>query len=440
MDVVLVHGYNVTSTKTYGVLPQRLKAAGHKIKDVYLGKYVTLDDDIRLPDIVRAFDVALRDVYKASFGKSKFACLTHSTGALVVRTWIDAYYASSMASMPLSHLMMLAPPNNGSRLAELGKSRLSRLRSLVGVEPGMKVLDALELGSSYQWELNSSWMRKKLHAAPGFYPVVIAGQWIDKKIWDSIIPATYERGADGVVRTCAANLNMQKITVEPGGRVLREVMGGIPLLITPKTSHSDENHGIMGSIPSQGNHPVLSAILSVLDVESREAYDELEADFAMKTTLLQRKESYYDGSKLDRYCQMVFRVTDNMGNTIDDYALELVDSSQRGDRLPSGFFGDKHKNLVNPEYFVYYLNYDRLSEVRGGKLGFRVQSTPNTPLIGYEETVFMAPLNVESLLKPNQTTFVDVVMKRRINKNVFRLTKDFSYQKITDTAGPEWID
>src|SRR4051812_6134838 len=148
MDVVLVHGYNVTATSTYGVLPQRLKAAGHNIKDVYLGKYVTLDDDITIPDIVRAFQAALLDVYDGKLDKP-FACLTHSTGGMDARAWVSTYYGDSMASLPMSHLIMMAPPTNGSRLAELGKSRLSRLRSLVGIEPGVKVLDALELGSEF---------------------------------------------------------------------------------------------------------------------------------------------------------------------------------------------------------------------------------------------------------------------------------------------------
>src|SRR5262245_11518829 len=147
MDVILIHGYNVTSTKTYGVLPQRLSSAGHNVKDVFLSKYVTLDDDISLPDLERASEAALRDLYGARYGKTKFACITHSTGALVARSWIDTYYGQSITKLPMSHLIMLAPPTHGSRLAELGKSRLSRLRSLFGIEPGLKVLDALELGS-----------------------------------------------------------------------------------------------------------------------------------------------------------------------------------------------------------------------------------------------------------------------------------------------------
>src|SRR5213082_2821646 len=128
MDVLLLHGYNVTSTKTYGVLPRRLKKAGHNVKNVYLSKYVTLDNELTLFDLIKAFHSALLDVYGSKLEKSRFACLTHSTGGLVARGWISTYYSNRMKSLPMSHLIMMASPNHGSRLAALGKSRLSRLR------------------------------------------------------------------------------------------------------------------------------------------------------------------------------------------------------------------------------------------------------------------------------------------------------------------------
>src|SRR2546430_1325291 len=112
MDVLLVHGYNVTSTKTYGVLPQRLKNAGHHVKNVYLSKYVTLDNELSLPDLIKAFQAALEDVYGAKLEKTRFACLTHSTGGLVARGWVSTTYSNRMKSNPMTHLIMMASPNN----------------------------------------------------------------------------------------------------------------------------------------------------------------------------------------------------------------------------------------------------------------------------------------------------------------------------------------
>ncbi len=440
MDIILVHGYNVSSTSTYGVLPKRLADAGHTIKDVYLSKYVTLDDDITLADIVKGFDAALHDVYGAQYGKTEFACITHSTGGLVARAWVSTYFGGALDQMPMSHLIMLAPPTNGSRLAELGKSRLSRLRSLVGIEPGLKVLDALEIASEYQWDLNTDWIRRKLYAAPNFFPFVIAGQWIDHKLWDAIVPATYERGSDGVVRASAANLNMLRLNVAPDGIVSREVMDGVAYLVVPKAAHSDKTYGIMAGIPASGPHAALNAILSAIDVRTRADYAAVVTDFNSRTNALQSNDTYYDGSKLDRYCQIVFRVTDNRGVPLPDYAIELLDASGTGRALPSGFFGDKHQNEINPEMFGYYLNFDRMKDLAGGKFGFKVQCAADSPLVRYPDTIFIGSADVDSILKPNQTTFVDVVLNRQLNKSVFRLTENIAKQDIPGKIGDEWIE
>src|SRR3954466_15425719 len=101
MDILLIHGYNVTSTKTYGVLPARLKKAGHRIRNVYLSKYVTLDNELTFNDLVRAFQAGLVDLYGSSLGKSRFACVTHSTGGLLLRAWVSAYHGKKMSGCPL---------------------------------------------------------------------------------------------------------------------------------------------------------------------------------------------------------------------------------------------------------------------------------------------------------------------------------------------------
>jgi hypothetical protein len=69
------------------------------------------------------------------------------------------YAVSKDRVCPMSHLIMLAPANFGSALAQLGKSRISRLKTwFEGVEPGTGVLDWLELGSPEAWKLNRAWI------------------------------------------------------------------------------------------------------------------------------------------------------------------------------------------------------------------------------------------------------------------------------------------
>src|SRR5689334_2283181 len=138
--VVFIHGYSVTSLETYGELPLRLRneAASRnislKIEDIFLGRYVSFNDHVRLADVA----TALHNALQAQIPNDKsFVCITHSTGGPVARLWLHTYFGKEKKKSPMSHLIMLSPANHGSALAQLGKSRLSRVRSWMdGVEAG----------------------------------------------------------------------------------------------------------------------------------------------------------------------------------------------------------------------------------------------------------------------------------------------------------------
>lgn len=133
MKLVFIHGWSVTSTSTYGELPEVLqsRAASNgleiEIENIYLGEYISFHDEVMLEDIARAFDKARRD----KLGDGRFACITHSTGGPVVRLWIELFFKNNLTACPLSHLVMLAPANHGSSLAILGKGRLRDRKSVV---------------------------------------------------------------------------------------------------------------------------------------------------------------------------------------------------------------------------------------------------------------------------------------------------------------------
>jgi len=169
-------------------------------------------DEVAVDDIARAFQQAVGDQVPSG---ERFACITHSTGGPVVRTWLDRYYGPArLGECPMSHVVMLAPPNHGSALAQLGKSRLSRMKFFLdGVEPGQNVLDWLELGSEGQWELNLRGLDCR-YSQNGVFPYVLTGQSIDRTMYDHLNSYTGEPGSDGVVRACAANLNYTYLCLE----------------------------------------------------------------------------------------------------------------------------------------------------------------------------------------------------------------------------------
>jgi len=144
IDIVFVHGWSVTNTRTYGGLPERLVSEGsrHGLKlqkrHIYLGRYVSFHDEVRVEDIAAAMEAAVMDQKLGS--ANRFFCVTHSTGGPVVREWFDRFYARKRKTCPMSHLVMLAPANFGSALAQLGN--ISERRSERLINPAYSELPA----------------------------------------------------------------------------------------------------------------------------------------------------------------------------------------------------------------------------------------------------------------------------------------------------------
>ena len=134
--VVFVHGWSVSHTKTYGGLPERLISEAADagldldVQEIFLSKYVSFRDEVRVEDISRGLEAAVQHkLARLVARRGRFACITHSTGGPVVRDWWHRYYWTAGRTCPMSHLIMLAPANFGSALAQLGKSRLSRIKT-----------------------------------------------------------------------------------------------------------------------------------------------------------------------------------------------------------------------------------------------------------------------------------------------------------------------
>ncbi len=102
MIVIFVHGWSVTDTNTYGLLPEAIAKQANlygldiDIKHLWLGRYISFNDTVNMGDIIRAFDRALRDVIPEGDDIGEFSCITHSTGGPVVREWLDRYYGSTI--------------------------------------------------------------------------------------------------------------------------------------------------------------------------------------------------------------------------------------------------------------------------------------------------------------------------------------------------------
>jgi hypothetical protein len=466
MKLLFVHGWSVTSKNTYGGLPAALQALAPSrglnldIADVFLGRYISFRDEVRMDDLERALDRAVRDALGAPAGAiPPFSCITHSTGGPLVRCWLDRYYGpQGLRQWPLEHMILLAPPNHGSSLAQLGKAVVGRLKAWAeGIEPGAQILDWLELGSDGQRRLNQRFLDYDLagaHAAGGrHFPVVLSGETIDRALYDFVNSYTGEPGSDGVVRAAAANLDARWLALEQTDELVRArgLRGATALKMThaevrrpqatafriiPNASHSGSKIGILGS-PTADNAPGKEQVGQVLDALAIRTGDDYLA--------YARACAAANGARQkvgERFFMVVFRISDDQGRPVTDFDLILLggpDYDPNG--LPKGFFRDRQRNRRSPNTVVYYMNHDVMMSVPGRKFGFRVLGRPDAGFAWYAPAEFQSDtLTLDAVIDPNVTTYVDIVLKRHVDREAARFdpeTDGYGSFKGTRPSGEE---
>ncbi|ABM02125.1 phospholipase [Psychromonas ingrahamii 37] len=438
MLVIFIHGWSVVDTSAYGLLPEALaeQADQYKlkieIKHIWLGRYISFNDEVSVADVARAFHDALHDqIPNGVGGIADFSCITHSTGGPVVREWLNRFYMGSLLSQsPLRHLVMLAPANHGSPLAALGKQRVGRIKAwFSGVEPGQRILDWLSLGSHQQIALAQSYLTYK-PAENKFFPFVLTGQTIDKKLYDFVNNYLVEAGSDGVVRVACANLNYSMIKLveekvahdsdEKKARLL-EVEGELqrpslaPFGVIPGASHSGKDKGIMRSVLSakSKNKPQVTEILKCLTVNNQADYTNRGKELEILTQESQKGTH--------RYVMLVFIIKDDQGDPVNDYDLLLLGGdSHNPNKLTKGFFVDRQQNAAHPNHLIYYVDYDLV--IKNKLTGFRVIARPADGFVFYHVVEYRANgLNINDLIKPNETFYVEIQLHRCVDKNVFRM-------------------
>ena len=486
--LVFVHGWSVTSTSTYGELPARLKAEAAKaggpgidIAHVHLGQYVSFRDEVTVADIARGFDQAIAKVLADAGGKRRFACITHSTGGPVVREWLDRYHVQrkTLDDCPMSHLVMLAPANFGSALAQLGKSRLGAIKAWFnGVEPGQGVLDWLELASPESVALALRWVHEypKLKLTEGPSPVfsfVLSGDAIDRKLYDHVNAYTGETGSDGVVRLAAANLDCSHLvlaqealspgeTLPAARRRLRDLVkvsqaasAPCAFKVVPGVSHSGTDMGIMGSVRNDGRpHATVEAVLRCLGVKDSAGYTTLRLAFAAENSRHQRLENRIEVEKIpvlpdrryfhDPQAMVIFRLMDDTGARVPDMNL-LLTAGPTADpnQLPENFLTDRQGNRRAPGNLAFYLNHAVLTgcpELRDGEgrvrrpelvprppYGLRLQPREAERFVEHWPAELGAGIaDLMDLIRPNQTTIIDLRLTRVVREGVFRFTRSLA--------------
>jgi len=300
-----------------------------------------------------------------------------------------------------------------------------------GVEPGTKILNWLELGSKTQWALNMSWLAYG-PARHNFFPFVFTGQDVDKKLYDHLNSYTGEKGSDGVIRVCAANMNYRYLKLRQNVQeVLQEqpLMHRLeivqqscresqktPLAVIPGASHSGDKMGIMKSVSVQnaGNKPVVDIIAKALQVKNEADYGIFTGEMADYSTAVQAGSG--------KYSMVIFYLHDDRGNDINDYDLLLLfGDTYDPDKFPSGFFIDRQRNSIDKNRLTYYVRSDKTAKFKDRPLGIRVVARPQAGFSYYTVGEFRSgQASINELITENMTTLVEIELKRHVDRNILQ--------------------
>jgi hypothetical protein len=302
------------------------------------------------------------------------------------------------------------------------------------------------------------------------FPFVLTGQTVDHKLYDHLNSYTGEVGSDGVVRVAAANLNATYVRLEQEPVKLEkdkpvapklsvaELKSGPPTAfkIVQGRSHSGTDIGIMRSVRADGKpHPTVSAVLDCLKVGTRADYEALRSRFESENAATQEAERVEVHDRIllpgtvtvtDRHSMIIFRVRDDQGERIGDFDLKLValpPGVTRGapspNLLPKDFFVDRQCNQRDPGTLTYYVNADIIAGCEAAKepgtgrvvreasrgagiLGFTLEPHLAKGFVHFVEAELEAtPQVLSEVVRPNQTTLVEIVMRRVVREGVLRL-------------------
>lgn len=316
------------------------------------------------------------------------------------------------------------------------------------------------------WQLNESWLDYDC-TAHGIYSFVLTGQKIDRQLYDALNSYTGEAGSDGVVRVAAANMNYSLLKLHQEGNNGENLVVSkmtrtkqMAFGVLPECSHSGKKMGIIRSVTmaNAATHPTAIWVLRCLQVKNRDTYNILTKDLDKITKETQKNEHTELVKTLihkreyitNRYSMIIFRLIDDRGNHLDDYDLYLTAGPQYSEyALPTGFFADRQRNQHDRGKLTYFLDYDIMeaginTPKMQGNLGFRIKAYPESSdqaLAYYKLLDFHSSLaDINKILHPNETVMVEIMLQRRVDKTVSRITSNLTPAKINAKPTGKKVD
>jgi len=377
--VVLIHGYS-DKGESFDVWKAALIQRGYPATDISVCSYETLTNELTIKDIAEGLDRALRIKAGLSQGEP-FDAIVHSTGMLVIRSWLSAYSSSDPRLSRLKHLIALAPATWGSPLAHKGRSWVGSIfkgRKELGpdfMEAGDRVLDGLELGSRFTWDL----AHRDLLAREPFYGPTRSTPFVfvfcGNRGYRGLQRLINEDGTDGTVRWAGCPLDTRKFTLDLTGTMTgnqgeaeidapEPANADAPLIMVADTDH--------GSIVRGPGEQLIEKVVAALQVESASAFSNWRSE-ALAWSRPARAEA-------EPWQQFVVRVVDERGDPVTDYHLQLL--SERGGKIRP-FDADVHAYRGDPSLRAFHVSLAKLKPEQHQALRVRLIASSGTVRVGY---------------------------------------------------------
>jgi len=377
--VVIVHGYS-DHAQSCGEWCRQLRRAGYGASEIHVTDYITLSNEITIKDIAEGFDRAIR-LQPGLRNGEPFDVIVHSTGMLVLRSWLLTYEARRDR---LKHLIGLAPATFGSPLAHQGRSMLGAIfkgTKEIGpdfLEQGDRVLSALELGSAFTWHLahqdflGDSAVYGGDASTP--YPFIFVGLDNYGGI-DSFV--TESAGTDGTVRWAGAGFNCRKVlvdlTIDPAVVERPRVTFhpwknvNVPLMLIPNHNHT--------TILREPQPELVTAVVEALAVSTEDGYSAWRSKYQAQTVV--------NTAAMPKWQQFITHLVDERGDGIADYFVELFTVRDGAFTQLGGFRMNVHPYSEDSSYRCFHVNLDSLKLATLENLWLRLIASSGTKLVAY---------------------------------------------------------
>jgi hypothetical protein len=446
-SIILIHGYSDRG-ESFTTWKKKLKQKGYDATEISIGSYVSLSNEINIKDIAEGFDLALKT--QAGLADDEpFDAIVHSTGMLVIRSWLVNPSYSNRVNR-LKHLVGIAPATFGSPLAHKGRSWIGSIfkgNKEFGpdfMEAGDQVLDALELGSRFTWNLT----HLDLLGQDTFYgptkktPYVFV--FCGNQPYGGLRRFVNEPGTDGTVRWTGCALNVRKITVNltqaPGNTSRFAIMPwtneDIPLVFADGLNH--------GTILTDPTNALIDMVDQALQVNSGPAFD----DWKLRAAVVSKANQ----KTLDQWQQFIVHAVDERGDPIQDFNLRLCTLDGKGKPKDLDDFGmDVHAYSTDSSFRCFHVNLTKLNHNKLGNLWLSVIASTGTGMVDYQgygssgsnQLTNGVSLNISKLLSstdvtifyPWTTTFIELMMNREPTPKKDDPTQNNMFWFLPQTAG-----